>query len=453
MQEAVIDKKQLNRKLARLAIPIAIQGIVTSTLSLVDNLMVGFLGETELAAVGVGSQIFMIHYLLLFGLIGGSATFMAQFYGVGDMKNIRKVAGLDILLLGGVGILFFCVVHLALEPILGFYTQDPAVHELAAQYVKINSLNFFMLAISAPLEMAFKATQQTKVPMISSTVVFTTNTLLNYILIFGKFGAPAMGVAGAALATAIARFFDVLLMFFFVARKSNIFIGPLKSYFGWTKEFVRRVVVNAMPTTINELMWSLGQSMYVAAFNRLGTTAYASFQAANIVSNIFSFAGFSIGDATLILVGEKLGEGKKEETWAISKHLLMVGTGLGLILGGALMLSAWPLSHLFKLSDVGHSYAFKNMLVIGVFLVLHLYNGMHIVGTLRGGGDTKFAMIAEIFCVWCIAVPLAFVSTTIWHVPIFLAVAIVRTEEVVKAFIVTKRYLSKKWMNTMIRGL
>ena len=216
---------------------------------------------------------------------------------------------------------------------------------------------------------------------------------------------------------------------------------------------MKRVVVNAMPTTINELMWSLGQSMYVAAFNRLGTTAYASFQAANIVSNIFSFAGFSIGDATLILVGEKLGEGKKEETWEISKHLLKVGACLGIILGGALMLSAWPLSHLFKLTDMGRSYAFKNMLVIGFFLVLHLYNGIHITGTLRGGGDTRFAMIAEIFCVWLIAVPLAFISTTVWHVPIFLAVAIVRMEEIVKFFIVTKRYLSKKWMNTMIKGL
>lgn len=453
MQQAVIDKKQLNRKLARLAIPIAIQGIVTSTLSLVDNLMVGFLGETELAAVGVGSQIFMIHYLLLFGLIGGSATFMAQFYGVGDMKNIRKVAGLDIVILAGVGIIFFTVVNLALDPIMGFYTKDPAVHELAAQYVRINSVNFFMLAISAPLEMAFKATQQTKVPMISSTVVFSSNTILNYILIFGKFGAPAMGVAGAALATAIARGMDVLIMLFFVVRKNNLFIGPIKSYFGWQKEFVKRVVVNAMPTTINELMWSLGQSMYVAAFNRIGTTEYASFQAANIVANIFSFAGFSIGDATLILVGEKLGEGKKEETWQISKHLLFVGTGLGIILGGALMVSAWPLSHLFKLTDIGRTYAFRNMLVIGVFLVLHLYNGIHITGTLRGGGDTRFAMLAEIFCVWFVAVPLAFVGATIWHLPIYWAVALVRIEEVVKFFLVTKRYLSKKWMNVMIKGL
>ena len=453
MQATSINKTELNRKLAKLAIPIAIQGVVTSTLNMVDNLMVGFLGETELAAVGVGSQIFMIHYMLLFGLIGGSATFMAQFYGAGDNKNIRKVAGLDISILFFVGTLFFIGVHFLLDPILGFYTKDPEVHALAAQYVKINSFNFFFLAISAPLEMAFKATQQTRVPMIVSSAVFTTNTVLNFLLIFGKLGLPKMGVAGAALATAIARGLDVALILFFVTRKRNVFIGSVRSYFGWRVDFVKRVVLNAMPTTINELMWSLGQSMYVAAFNRIGTTAYAAFQAANTVSNIFSFAGFSIGDATLIMVGEKLGEGKKEETWELSKHLVKVGTILGAVLGLGLMLVAWPLAHVFRLTPIGQTYAFKNMLVIGAFLVLHLHNGIHVTGTLRGGGDTRFAMLAEIFCVWFVAVPLAFIGASVWHLPIYWAVALVRIEEVTKFFILTKRYLSKKWLNVMIKGL
>ena len=454
MQDTVIiDKRELNRKLAKLAIPIAIQGIVSATLSMVDNLMVGFLGETELAAVGVGSQIFMIHYMFIFGLIGGSATFMAQFYGAGDMPNIRKVVGLDITILLGVGTLFFVAVHKFMDPILGFYTQDPAVKVLAIQYVKICSFNFFMLAISAPLEMAFKATQQTSVPMITSTVVFSTNTFLNFVLIFGKFGAPKLGVAGAALATAIARAFDLVLILFFTSRKWNTFRGHVTSFFGWSGELVKRVIKNATPTTVNELMWSLGQSMYVAAFNRIGTTEFAAYQAANTVANIFSFAGFSIGDAALILVGEKLGEGKKDYTWEMSKHILKIGTILGVLLGLSVMAVAWPLGHLFRLTPLGQSYTFKVLLVIGAFLPLHLHNGIHVTGTLRGGGDTRFAMLAEIFCVWFVAVPLAFVGASIWHLPIYWAVALVRVEEVTKFFILTKRYISKKWMNVMIKDI
>ena len=453
MQALVIDKKELNRKLTKLAVPIAIQGVVSATLSMVDNLMVGRLGETELAAVGVASQLFMIHFMILFGLVGGSATFMAQFYGTGDMKNIRKVTGLAISIVAIISVLFFAAAHLAGDAILGFYTQDAAVHELAFKYVKINSISFLFLTISFPMEMAFKTTQQTSVPLINSTVVFFTNTFLNFVLIFGKFGAPKLGVAGAAIATATARGLEVLLILFFVTRNKNVFRGSFKSYFGWSGELIKRLIKNAAPTTGNELLWGLGQTMYVAAFNRIGTTDYAAFQAANTISNIFAFAAFSVGDAALIMIGERLGRGEKEYTWEMSKHLLKVGTGLGCALGLALMACAFPLSRLFNLTPVGQDYTFKILLIIGAFLGLSLYNGIQVTGVLRGGGDTRFAMLAESGCVWLVAVPLAFISATVWHFPIFLAVLVVRSEEVAKCLLLTKRYLSKKWMNVMIRDL
>ena len=195
------NKKALNRKLVKIAAPIAIQGIVSATLSMVDNIMVGFLGETELAAVGVGSQLFMVHYLVLFGILSGSATFMAQFYGTKDMANIRKVIGFDFTLLAVLGTVCFILVNCFMNGILSVYTEDPAVKVLAAQYVRINSLAFLLMAVSAPLEMAFKATQQVKIPMTISTVIFFSNIAINYVLIFGKFGFPKLGVAGAAIGT------------------------------------------------------------------------------------------------------------------------------------------------------------------------------------------------------------------------------------------------------------
>ena len=453
MQAVGIDKKELNKKLARLAIPIAIQGIVSATLTMVDNLMVGRLGETELAAVGVGAQIFMIHFMLMFGLVGGSATFMAQFYGTGDMKNVRKVTGLAMTILAGISLLFFVAAHLAIDPIIGFYTRDPAVHTLAVTYVKINSISFLLLPFSVPMEMAFKATQQTRVPMISSTVVFSTNTLLNYILIFGKFGAPKLGVAGAAIGTVSARVLEVLILIFFANKSANVFRGPAGSYLGWSKDLFMRLLKNAAPTTGNELLWGLGQTMYVAAFNRIGTTEFAAYQAANTIANIFSFAAFSIGDAALIMIGERLGRGEKEYTWEMSKHLMKVGTGMGVVFGAIIMSLAKPLSYLFNLSPDGQKYTFYILLIMGAILWLCLYNGIHITGTLRGGGDTKFAMIAESGSVWLVAVPLAFLAATVWHVPIHIAVLIARSEEVVKSIVLTKRYLSKKWMNVMIKGL
>lgn len=448
-----LDQGALYKKLAKIAIPISIQGVVSATLGLVDNLMVGALGEAELAAVGIATQIFMIHYMLLFGFIGGSATFMAQFFGTKDYRNIRKVVGFAMTVAMGVGVFFFLLGFGMTDIVLQVYTDDPMLIDLARPYVKIGSITFFFLAVSVPVEMAFKATQQTKVPLVVSTVVFTTNTFLNWVLIFGKFGAPAMGVAGAATATTIARFLEIFIVCIALSRKSNCFRGPLRDYFGWTKEMMVRIVKNATPTTINEFFWSLGQSMYVAAFARIGTTAYAAYQAAAAINSIFSYASFSIGDAALILVGEKLGEGKKDETYALAKKLLKIGVVFGIVVGGLLILTAMPLVNLFNLTDLGKTYCFRILVMYGLCMAIGLYNGIHVTGTLRGGGDTRFAMLTEVSCVWGIAVPLAFIASLVLQVPIYWAVLIVRAEDLVKCFVFTKRFISKKWMNTVITGL
>lgn len=451
--ERIINKKQINKKLLTIALPIAIQGVVSATLGMIDDLMVGFLGETELAAVGVGTQLTMIHYMLIFGMISGTATFMAQFYGSGDMSSIRKCVGFSITVLTATGIAFFIAAYFFAEDILSLYTKDEEVIILAADYLRTLSPQFIFLAFAAPAEMSFKATQQTKVPMIVSAIVFSTNTFFNYVLIFGKFGAPALGVKGAAIATAFARLLQVMIDLLYLKSKRNIFSGNLKSYFGWKNELVKRIIKNSAPTTLNEVLWALGQTMFAAAFNRIGTTDYAAYQAANSISNILAFGAFSIGDASLIMVGQKLGENKKEEAWGISRHLLKIGVIAGFVTGMIILITASPASNLFKLTEVGQQYTMLVLLVIGFTQPLSLYNGMQVVGILRGGGDTRFAMIAESSCVWLVAVPIAFAAALIWHLPIYIAFLLTRIEDVVKCVILTWRYMSRKWMNIVIEGI
>ena len=447
------ERQNLNRKLLRIASPIAIQGIVTATLTMVDNLMVGLLGETELAAVGVGSQLFMVHYMLVFGILSGSATFLAQFYGTRDMANIRKVIGFAFVVLSCLGILFFLVTNCLTDAVLSIYTDDPAVRALAAVYVRINSWSFLLLAFSSPMEMAFKATQQVRLPMIVSAAVFISNVSINYILIFGKLGFPKLGVAGAAIGTLSARIIEVFLNMYFAFRKNNEFRGSIPSFFGWDPELIRRVIRNATPTTLNEFFWGFGQTMYVAAFTRIGTTAYAAYQAANSLFNIFNFASFSVGDAALILVGEKLGEGNTKNAWTLSGHILKVAVWVGLILGAVVIAASGPLSMVFNLSDQGRIYTHYVLIVFGATMAVDLLNGVLIAGVLRAGGDTRFTMFVECGSIWLVAVPLAFISALVWHLPIHLALLMTRTESLIKVVILSARYKSKKWMNTVIEDL
>lgn len=455
-QETLDDKRnsrEIYRSLIRVALPIALQSLIGSSLNLVDNLMVGSLGESQLAAVGVSVQIYFVSYMVLYGFCGGCSTFMTQFWGAKDLSNIRKTIGFTLTVCMGVSVISFLAAVFIPEKVLGIFTNIPETIEAGIPYVRTGSPCFLFLAVSLPFEMALRATQQTQIPLYVSLVAFVTNTFLNYVFIFGNFGAPALGVQGAALATSIARGVQMTFILYMVFGRKNVIAGKVRSFFGWKKTFAIRVVRNSIPATINETLWGLGTAMYVAAFARIGITEYASVQAANTIQNLLQMAAFSVGDAILILVGQKLGEGKIDSAITLAKKLLKIGVFIGVSFGIILIVIAKPVIGLFNLTPEGARYAFLILLIHGIFMSMVLYNGMMVVGVLRCGGDTRFAMFAETGTVWLIGVPVAFLSALYFQLPIHFAVLAVKLEEMVKSVILTRRFLSMKWAKTVIRNL
>lgn len=448
-----INNRALFKVLAVVALPIALQSLITSSLNLVDNLMVGSLGEAELNAVGVSVQIYFIHWMVLYGFTSGSATFMAQFFGAKDLRNIRKTTGFAITVNVGVSILFFIAAMFFPAYILRIFTRFPEIIELGTGYVRMAAPAFLCVAVTVPFTTALRATQQTRLPLYISAVAFATNTFLNYLFIFGSWGAPELGVAGAALATMIARVVELALTLFVVFGRKNTVAGPLKEFFGFQRDFAFRIVKNAIPTTINETMWGLGTALYIAAFARIGVTEGAAVQACNTINNLFIMAAFSVGDAALILVGQKLGEGKPELAFRLAKKLVCIGLIIGVCAGAILILLGKPLLSLFDFTDRGEHYAFLILIVYGCTMWMSIYNAVNITGVLRCGGDTRFAMLAEVLTVWCIGVPVAFLTSLVFHLPIYLAVLAVRTEDVVKGIVVTRRFFSRKWVKNVIHEI
>lgn len=415
--------------------------------------MVGSLGETELAAVGVASQIFFIHWMLMFGFTSGSATFMAQFFGSNNLSSIRKTAGFAITVCGGFSLILFGIAFFAPEWVLSIFTDIPEVLALGKGYVRSVAFTMLMISITVPLTASLRATHQTHIPLLISIGVFSTNTFLNYILIFGNFGAPVLGVTGAGIATLIARTLEILLVLYMVFGRRNLIAGKLREFFGWSRAFVLRVTRNAVPTTINETMWGIGTAMYVAAYARIGVTEYAAVQASNTINHVFIMAAFSLGDAALILVGQKIGEGKLDYSYYLGKRLLRIGTIIGALLGLLLILFSKPLISLFGFTPQGAQYAFLILLIYGISMGPQLYNGMNIVGTLRAGGDTRFAMLTECGTIWLVGVPLAFLGALVLELPIYWVVLMVKMEEVVKFFILHRRFISGRWVKNVIKDL
>jgi Na+-driven multidrug efflux pump len=300
---------------------------------------------------------------------------------------------------------------------------------------------------------ALKATQQTVIPLKIGIIVFSTNTILCILLINGYFGAPKMGILGAATATVISRCLELALYIIVIFGRKNILAGPVKHFLSWSRDLFVRVIKNSWPTAANEMFWAVGTSMYIAAYGRMGVTEAASVQAGNTIFNLFSLACFAVGDAMLILCGEKLGQGKLKEAFDLGRRILRIAVIIGAVAGGILIGTSWIIVKAFNFSELGTYFTTMILIVYGCTLFVKIHNASIVVGALRAGGDTRAAMFYDIGTVWFIGVPLAFIGALVFRLPVYLVVAVVQLEEIVKFFLLRKRFFSKIWVKDLVEKI
>ena len=448
-----VQDKEFYKKLVSLALPIALQGLISSSLTLLDNLMVSKLGELSLTAVGLATQSFTIEWMMIFGFCSGCGTFYSQFWGVRDLKNIRKVIGIALMTCFAASLLFFIAGFFFPVQVLSLLTNSKEAAILGADYLQYAAINFVLVALTQPFLAALRVTEQTKIPMYISLSSFFVDVVFNYCLIFGNFGFPKLGVKGAAIATVMARSLELILTIYIVFIKKNIISGKIKEFFNFNWRYVKRVYSNAFATTLNELMWSSAVVAENAAFGHIGVTAYAAVQATATIMDLFQMACFSIGDASLIMVGEHIGRNELDEAKKVSYKLLKTALILSLVLGGLLIMLRKPVISLFALTELGVFYA-RRLIVIRAFVIpMNLQSGILLAGTFRAGGDAKFAAITEMMTMWFIAVPLAFLGAMVWKLPVYWVMIIIQVETLIKLSIMYKRYSSGKWVKNMISGM
>ena len=440
-------------KVARIAIPVALQGLVSASLTLLDNMMVSSLSETALSSVNLGVQLFNIQWMMVFGFCTGCSTFLTQLWGAKDTDNIKRVMGFAMVNTTVLSAVFFCLGTFFPLKVMALYTTDPTAAALGAEYLRTASVNFLLIGIINPLSTSLRATEQTRIPMYISLAAFVTDVFFNYCLIFGNLGFPRLEVRGAALATVIARVLEFCLMICMVFVRRNPLRGISARMFRFDKAFAKRIYKNNIFTTLNETLWSGANSAMSAAYSHIGTLEYAAYSAAITVMNLFLMCMFSIGDASLILVGARIGEDRKDEAKETARKLVRLAVVFGAVAGVLIALFAGLIIRIFELSPEGFELAKKIMYVNAAFCPVYLVNGVLISGTLRAGGDTRFAAITEILIMWLISVPLSFIGALVLKLPIYLVVLIVQAEGIIKFFILFRRFRSGKWLNYMIEGM
>lgn len=442
------DNRRFYRKLDN-TIPVILQNLLINSLTFADTLMIGQLGTVAIAAVGLANQLSFLINLFFFGLCTGSSIFLAQFYGSGNEKGMRKMMGLA-LLTGIVGAAVFCLLAVAFpSSVLHIFTDDLAAIELGADYLRYIGISFFFAAFTQVFSAGLRSTGKPSIPLITSIVSMCTNILLNWLLIFGVGPFPRMGVEGAALATTISRGLETFLILLLSYRLKNPCAIKERDSFVFPKSFLKKVVPVCIPVICNEFFWALGMSVYKIAYAKNGIATLAAVNVNEAISNMFFTVMFGISTSSLIMIGQKIGQKEFDEAKRYCVRFCAIALIGGVVMGSLQALFAPMMVSLF---DVEGSVLRATVLCLyanALLFPIRCLDTTIIVGILRSGGDTRFSMLCELSSVWLIGIPMAFLGCVvlkwdIWHVYL-----LVGLEEVVKGILGIGRIKSGKWLNDL----
>lgn len=450
MSLSFLKDRAFLREMLTIALPISFQQLINASLNMIDVIMVGQLGETSIAALGLSNQVFFVFILLLFGLTSGMSIFTAQFWGKHDVEPIRKVLGMSILITSAIALLFTLAATLIPHIVLGLYTNDKEVIDIGASYLRIVGLSYIPVAIATSYIATLRSIHLVKLTVIATVIALVFKTILGYMLIFGLGGLPALGVEGAAIGTAAGWTLELILIFILVyTQKTPLAANPL-TFFSFDLPFFSRVLTTTLPALANEMFWSLGITTYNAIYARIGTDSIAAVNINATIEELAFVVFMGLGNACAVMVGNRIGAGKKEEAFETVRRVVILSVFFAWVVGLVVILLRDAVVSLYDLSPSGENNVRMLMLMMASVLWIRMFNFSTFIGALRAGGDTRFALLMEVCSIWLIGVPAAYIGAFVLHLPVYYVYLMVALEELAKAFVSGWRVYSRKWIHDLV---
>ncbi len=439
------------RQIAKLAVPIVLQNLLSAAVNSADVVMLNFVGPAHISAVSLAAQYANVLFSILYGLGTGVTMLCAQYYGRREMRAIEVVEGIALRFSMTASALFAVAALTVPQLMMRAFTPDPELIEIGAKYLRCISVAYLCWGAVEVYLSTLRSIGRVAVSTALSTVAFTLNILLNAVFIFGLFGAPKLGAMGVALATSISRVVELMLALVVSARSKDVKLKPSlllarnKLLF---KDFLRM----AMPATANDVIWGLAFSMYSAIIGQfLGRDMVAAYSFAGLARNLGTILCFGVASAGGILLGQIIGENRLDDAVDAAKKLMRL-TVLSGAIGGGIILAGMPLMLRFaNLTDLGRHYL-KYMLLINSYYVMGAaVNTTLIAGVFRAGGDSRFGFICDTIDMWGYGVPLGFLAAAVLKLPPLWVYFLLCTDEFVKWPWVIRHYKSKKWLKNITR--
>ncbi|HWJ79512.1 MAG TPA: MATE family efflux transporter [Niallia sp.] len=445
-------KQQFYKNMIGLAIPIAIQTLLISSLNMVDSLMIGQLGVDNIAATGVGNKITTILILVLQGFGTGAAIFSAQYWGKKDLQGIRKILYLTCVIMSIFSLAFSLVTLIFTSSFIRIFTDDIAVIELGVIYLRIISLSYFVTALTVLFSTILKSMGEVKRPLYISIIAICLNTVLNYLLIFGHFGFAELGIEGAAIATLIARTVQAFMLFVLIKQYLQVSIKSIRVKEVLDRPLVKQYCMITIPSIINHALWTVGETTYFWVYAQMGTEQLAAVTLIDPLLFVFMALFIGLSDASTVMVGNSIGENDEEKAVNYAKQYLWITLVFSIISAIAIYATSPLYISIYNVSDIVATEA-KNILIIYTFLITgKTLNMVNNIGVLRAGGDTKYVLYLDVMGVWAIGLPLALLGAFVWGLQIYLVFALANSHDFLRAFFGIKRTLSKKWINHVTKS-
>ena len=434
-----------------LAIPMALQELLTLSVGLMDSLMVGSLGETQLSAVTLGNQPAFLLTFVIFGVGGGSSALISQYWGKGDTFTIGRITAFAMKLAMIIAAAFSIIVVFFPENVMSLLTNDAEVIRQGSEYISIVGKVYVLQAFTGTFITCVKAVERVKITVVLYSISFCVNVFFNYVFIFGKFGAPQMNVAGAGVGTFIARVVEVIIVLIYICKFEDRICLKLPYFFKTGKILRHDFFKYASPVIFNECTWAAGIVVQASIMGRLGVEAVAAVSIINTLQQVLMTLVYGTAGAALVIVGKRIGQ--KKYDWARQSAFasIMLTLIVCIVAAVALLLLKPAFLSLYSMTD--KTYELVNIIIFisAAIVIVQGINTTSVVGVFRGGGDTKFGMICDLICMWCVAVPLGMFMGIYAGAAVPLVFFCIKIDEFVKCPIYLQHVKSLKWLKNITR--
>lgn len=446
-----LTSRNLNRTIRIIALPIALQNLVTVSVSMADTLMLGTLGEVTLSSSSLANQLFFIFTLIIYGTAGGTNVLLSQFWGKKDTMHMRKTLAYTYRVIFAVSFLMMVLALLCPSIVMHVFTNDESVIEQGVQYLQIVGISYIFFGISTVTSNILRSVHEVRIGMYASVVSLCVNVFFNWVFIFGNLGVSAMGIKGAAIATTIARIVEFCIIMVYMKFYENCIKLHVRDLLHLDQKLCPLFFKNSVPVICNEMLWSIGFSLLSVIIGHMGTAMTAAYSIYNVISQLSSVMSQGIAAAAAVIVGNAIGAGKRKELQTIVWQLRKVAIGVGAF-ACLFVLGIRPLIPI--LYDIGEEVI---TILMQILLVGALLEGLrpsafvNMVGILRGGGDVKFVLVNDVIYLWTICISFGYIAAFYLHFPVWLVFFILRIDDVIHLIVSTWRVAHWKWVKDVTK--